>query len=205
MQLRLLNNDTATILLQHFIRPARPHNPLIAGAFFRTGDVESWGRGIEKARTACQETGTDFPTFRFEPTGLMVMFKGRIPVEAVSSETEGDVLVKTPADVSEASGKRRDNAQETVGKTAGEILRILQANPKITHMGLSERLQLSIRWVKWNLTKMKRDGLIRRIGPKKGGHWEVTGEYVQNLHMLTRTARSLRSSFCLEHDSSRVR
>jgi ATP-dependent DNA helicase RecG len=72
--------------------------------------------------------------------------------------------------------KRRENVGETVGETVGEILRILQANPKITRKGLSERLQLSIRGVEWNLAKMKREGLIRRIGPNKGGDWEVPGE-----------------------------
>ena len=104
-----------------------------------------------------EENGTDFPTFRFEPTGLMVMFKGRIPAEEA-----------TPTETA-ASGKRRGNARETVG----EILQILQANPKITRKGLSERLQLSIRGVEWNLAKMKQEGLIRRIGPNKGGRWEV--------------------------------
>jgi len=54
---------------------------IITSAFFRTGDIKSWGRGIEKVRNACIEYGTDFPTFQFMPDGLLVMFKGRIPAE----------------------------------------------------------------------------------------------------------------------------
>ncbi|MCQ2274485.1 MAG: hypothetical protein MJZ86_06785 [Bacteroidales bacterium] len=27
--------------------------------------------------------------------------------------------------------------------------------------------------VKWNLQQMKNKNLIRRVGPDKGGHWEV--------------------------------
>ncbi len=61
---------------------SKPYNPLIAGAFFRTGDIESWGRGIDKIRDACKADNVDFPTFEFEPTGLMVEFKGVIPQEA---------------------------------------------------------------------------------------------------------------------------
>jgi len=56
-----------------------PHNPLIAGAFFRTGDIEAWGRGIDTIRDACRENTTDFPTFEFESTGMMVEFKGVVP------------------------------------------------------------------------------------------------------------------------------
>ena len=27
--------------------------------------------------------------------------------------------------------------------------------------------------VKWNLDKLKKSGKIRRVGPERGGHWEV--------------------------------
>jgi ATP-dependent DNA helicase RecG len=79
---------------------SRPHNPLVAGAFFRTGDIESWGRGIQKVRTACEAYGTAFPLFKFLSTGLLVSFTGQIPMEAAAK----------PVDESgNPSGKRRDN------------------------------------------------------------------------------------------------
>ncbi|ABW66060.1 ATP-binding protein [Desulfosudis oleivorans] len=139
---------------------SKPHNPLIAGAFFRTGDIESWGRGIEKVRTACEENGTDFPSFRFEPTGLMVMFKGRIPVEeATPTETE-------------ASGKRREN----VGKVSGKILDACRENPSITIPEMAELIGITERSIQRNIQKLKTDGFLCRVGGRKEGHWEVTGE-----------------------------
>jgi ATP-dependent DNA helicase RecG len=27
--------------------------------------------------------------------------------------------------------------------------------------------------IKWNLNKLKNEGLIKRVGPDKGGHWKV--------------------------------
>ncbi len=27
--------------------------------------------------------------------------------------------------------------------------------------------------VKWNLDKLKKSGKIRRVGPDRGGHWEI--------------------------------
>jgi predicted HTH transcriptional regulator len=38
---------------------SKPYNPLIAGAFFRSGQIEEWGRGIEKITNACKEWGND--------------------------------------------------------------------------------------------------------------------------------------------------
>ena len=35
--------------------------------------------GIDKIRAACLENDTRFPEFEFDPTGLMVEFKGRVP------------------------------------------------------------------------------------------------------------------------------
>ena len=68
---------------------SKPYNPLIAGAFFRTGDIESWGRGIDKIRDACLVDNVKFPAFEFEPTGLMVEFKGDIPQEPNDSVQVG--------------------------------------------------------------------------------------------------------------------
>lgn len=60
-----------------------------------------------------------------------------------------------------------------MGETVGEILRLIRANPQITRGELSKLTGLSIRGVEWNLVKMKKDGLVKRIGPTKGGRWEV--------------------------------
>ena len=32
---------------------------------------------------------------------------------------------------------------------------------------------LTRRGVEWNLRKIKSEGIIKRVGPAKGGHWEV--------------------------------
>jgi ATP-dependent DNA helicase RecG len=34
--------------------PSTPYNPLLANAFFRSGHIESWGRGIEKMQRECR-------------------------------------------------------------------------------------------------------------------------------------------------------
>ena len=46
---------------------------------------------------------------------------------------------------------------------------------KITIADLVEETRLSRNGVKWNIDKLKEEGLVRRVGPAKGGHWEVVG------------------------------
>ena len=47
---------------------SRPHNPLIAGAFFRSGQIEAWGRGIEKMKIGCVADNLPEPEFTIRPT-----------------------------------------------------------------------------------------------------------------------------------------
>jgi ATP-dependent DNA helicase RecG len=51
-----------------------PFNPDIANAFFRAGEIEAWGRGIERIFAACREAGNPTPRFRFDGTGLWAEF-----------------------------------------------------------------------------------------------------------------------------------
>jgi len=64
-------------------------------------------------------------------------------------------------------------SEQTVGKTVGKLLDLLKENPKITREKLANLTGLSIRGGEYNLNKLKQDGVIKRIGPAKGGHWEI--------------------------------
>jgi ATP-dependent DNA helicase RecG len=55
--------------------PSKPHNPDIANAFFRSGYVESWGRGIEKIVSQCIEAGLPEPLFQVEGNDFWLIFR----------------------------------------------------------------------------------------------------------------------------------
>ncbi|MFA6806416.1 MAG: hypothetical protein WCR29_03265 [Bacteroidales bacterium] len=38
---------------------------------------------------------------------------------------------------------------------------------------IGEIVGLSIRGIEWNMKQLKKQGLIERIGPTKGGYWQV--------------------------------
>ncbi len=62
---------------------------------------------------------------------------------------------------------------ETREKTREKIIEILRRRPEITTAELSMELGISQKGVEWQITKMKKENIIRRIGPDKGGQWEV--------------------------------
>ena len=62
---------------------------------------------------------------------------------------------------------------EKTTRTVEKILKILSNTPSITVREMSEILGLLRRGVEEQIKSLKQKGVIRRIGPDKGGHWEV--------------------------------
>ncbi|MDP2815932.1 MAG: Fic family protein [Rectinemataceae bacterium] len=58
-------------------------------------------------------------------------------------------------------------------KTSEKILRLIAENPQVTIAELARLTGLTTRTIERNLQGLQVRGRLRRIGPDKGGHWEV--------------------------------
>ena len=63
--------------------------------------------------------------------------------------------------------------QKSSQKSDQKILSIMKSIPDITMAEIANATGLSIAGVKKNIRKLKDANLIRRVGPDKGGHWDV--------------------------------
>ena len=79
--------------------------------------------------------------------------------EKVTSKVTGKVTGKV-------AGKVTD-------KTPDKILRLIAANPEITITRMMTALSMSDSGIRKVLRKLQSQGLILRVGPDKGGHWEI--------------------------------
>jgi ATP-dependent DNA helicase RecG len=55
----------------------------------------------------------------------------------------------------------------------GAILKMMLDNEDITIAQLADKVSISTTAIDKNIIKLKEFGLLRRVGPDKGGHWEV--------------------------------
>jgi ATP-dependent DNA helicase RecG len=69
----------------------------------------------------------------------------------------------------ESSGKNIASSEETVAS----ILNRLAISPGLTIRELADDLNLTTRAVEKQLAKLKKQGRLIRVGPNKGGHWEI--------------------------------
>ena len=134
---------------------SKPVNPLIAGAFHRTGAVEVWGRGTNRVITTCKEHGVAPPIFEERSGFLIVTFKAQM--------VQGGALGEDTQEIT----------QNATQKTTQKIVALMRQNPQITRQRLAEETEISADGIKYHLTRLRRKGVIRRIGPDKGGQWEV--------------------------------
>jgi len=56
-----------------------------------------------------------------------------------------------------------------------DILRLLMDKPSLSRRQIAELLNIAPTTIRWHLAKMQEMGIIRHVGPDKGGHWEIIG------------------------------
>lgn len=73
--------------------------------------------------------------------------------------------------------KVEEKVEEKVGVKLGKneikILKLIENNRFITIKELSQSLKISNLSVYRNIRKLKAIGVLKRVGPDKGGHWEI--------------------------------
>ena len=62
---------------------------------------------------------------------------------------------------------------ENLSENQKQIIELVRRDNYITAYEIAKRIDISHRKVQENMAKLKEMGILKRIGPAKGGHWEV--------------------------------
>ena len=65
------------------------------------------------------------------------------------------------------------SSQKTTEKSVQKIITLIQNNPLLTTQELATLLNINRSVVARHVKKLKSQGILRRVGPDKGGHWEI--------------------------------
>ena len=119
-----------------------------------TGLMEIRERRTNRVVAMCREAGLSLPTFEEITGAAVVTFRAAI----------------VPAGAGRVPPESREKTRE---KSREKILGAIKADPRVTTAELSRATGLTAKGIEWNLRKLKEAGLLRRVGPAKGRHWEV--------------------------------
>ncbi|MHB8092518.1 MAG: ATP-binding protein [Syntrophales bacterium] len=157
-------------------------NKVIARFFKEIGFIEQWGTGMRKMVNLCASANLPEPEFKESGLFFKIIFKkGSAPNEKAGWSEKG---------VAEDTRDKNNKLQETAGGQDGwsdkwtvrwsdipprhrEILELLRENRGISRQGLASSLAINPSAVQKHLAKLKEAGFIKRIGPDKGGYWQI--------------------------------
>jgi ATP-dependent DNA helicase RecG len=146
------NLSVETLLEAH---ESQPRNKLIANAFYLAGFIESWGRGYEKIQADFEAEKLQIPIFEQVRGGFMATIKRERFIEIGNKKHV------------------EDSTQKSSQKSSQKILDLMRNNPNITLVELALSLNMTRRSIDKKIKILKEQEKIRRVGPDRGGHWEV--------------------------------
>ena len=142
----------------HFSR-----NPKIAAFLKAYHFVKEFGEGFDRICREQEANGANVPSFRTDEFIL------KITVPKVSEKVNVNderVDINVTENVTDAS-------QKTSQKTSQKIIDLIKEDPYISTSKMAEIIGVDRRNIARNIKKLQEQGAVRRVGPDKGGFWEV--------------------------------
>ena len=122
-------------------------NPIVAEALRVLGYVNKFNRGIARVQEELEENGNG---------------KAQFDVDKL---TVFSVIVNDNANA-------KTNAK-TSTKTSTKIIEIIRHDPYVSAQKLAESIGITKKGVDWQISKLKKLGILQREGGRKGGKWVV--------------------------------
>ena len=137
--------------------------------------IEHYGSGVKRMRNECDKNGSPYPIWTSEKGEFCIRFPARTPE---SAEKLGIDLAKIGLDSAKSTLKNKESTlkstlKSTLNPTDARIVELISGNPSVTISDLENSLGLSREGVRKALKRLKKANVICRVGPDKGGHWEV--------------------------------
>jgi predicted HTH transcriptional regulator len=146
-------------------------NVTIGRIFSELKIIEQWGRGFSNIIELCKQYENVVPEFKEELLQFKVIFWNRIIEKKV-----GEKVVRKGGQERWLGKVVRKGSQKRwseLTQRQAEILQLIKENQKITRKMLSEKLNINPSAVQKHINKLKQKGLLKRVGPTKGGYWKI--------------------------------
>jgi len=141
--------DTLTIEDLYKEHESMLRNPLIAKVFYYAGLIDVWGRGIINIINMLKANELELPSFEESGGSFRIIF----------TRPKSETVIKGSEIGSEKSSEK--------------ILGIIKENRSASAREISSIIGISQRAVEKHISALKKQGIIKRIGPARGGYWET--------------------------------
>ena len=165
----------------HFSR-----NPKIAAFLKAYHFVKEFGEGFDRICREQEANGANVPSFRTDEFILKIT----VPKVAEKVQKQTGNVTENGGKVAENHNKvaekvkvndkrvnvnvtEKVNATENVTDASQKIIDLIKEDPYISTTKMAEIIGIDRRNIARNIKKLQEQGAVRRVGPDKGGFWEV--------------------------------
>ena len=160
-----------------------PKNPIIANFFHQVRLADELGSGVRNLYHYVKIYSNAEPVFDEDDVFRLIVplndeysadraIVGELPQTKATQETVEKTVVESGAENSVGLGEKLG---EKLGERRLKIVELVSTNAKVSISELADKVGISQTAIENNLRWLKMQGIIRRVGPDKGGHWEVIG------------------------------
>ena len=151
-------------------------NPKIAEMFYYTKNIDRWGSGLQRIDKECNEHNVRYE-FEVLNNGFLVIFyrpffnkKSSVKNELKNSEK---TLMKLLSEIGIEWSEKWSEKWSRLSKREQQIIILILSDPKMSRAELSDKIGINPSAIQKHIAKLKRKGIIKRIGPAKGGYWKI--------------------------------
>ena len=149
------------------VHASRPVNPVLANPVYLTGYIEQMGTGTTDIIERCEKAGLRTPEFYQDEDFRTILWRP----ESADEQDPGRHGAPDHTDGSRETPQK--TPQKTLQKTQQKIIELVKEDAYITTQRMADLIGIDRSNIARAIKKMQRQGILRRVGPDKGGHWEV--------------------------------
>ena len=127
-------------------------NHLLVRVFKELNIIQNLGSGLKKVYDIFEKNNIEMRIERFAKGSKIILEK---ELSEFAKDVPENVLDNVPED------------------RLKKILNLIEVNNKTTIFLIAKKLNVNEKTVKRDISKLKTKNLLKRIGPAKGGYWEI--------------------------------
>ena len=158
-----------SLTLEDLMNGSYPRNLFLFSNLERIDLVEKAGSGFLRVKESMDRYRLPMPEIKFSKRLFTTTFiRPDLDKNSYKKRViEGDGYTK-PGDVKDGV---KDGVKLT--KNQEKIVEVIKQKQTVTAKELSLIVGINVRNIEKNLKKLKKKGLLKRVGPARGGHWEI--------------------------------
>ena len=148
--------------------------------------MDKRGEGVPVILTASGKLSGVQPEYRLLGESELMLTIFAVPVDdrkklrdiaatLSSAKKAGDSITteETAEEKRVATTEEGVKSRVATEKTTEEILALIRKMPRMPMKEMAARCGITEDGIYWHIKRLREKGMLRRVGPKKGGHWEV--------------------------------